>query len=165
MLLGVLVAAATAARALVLFGLLPTLSALRLSEGVNNRYKAVILWGGLRGAVTLALALAVTENASIGHQAQRFIAVLATGFVLFTLLVNGTTLRLLIRLLGLDRLSALDSSLRAQILALSRGRVVEAVKTVGAAYKFSPDLVGEVAKSYGRRSPTTAITAPWTRLR
>ena len=92
----------------MLFGLLPTLSALRLSQAVSNRYKAVILWGGLRGAVTLALALAVTENVRIGHDVQRFIAVLATGFVLFTLLVNGTTLRLLIHLLGLDRLSALD---------------------------------------------------------
>ncbi len=159
LLLGVVVVAATAARALVLFGLLPTLSALRLSQAVNNRYKAVILWGGLRGAVTLALALAVTENVSISHDVQRFIAVLATGFVLFTLLVNGTTLRLLIRLLGLDRLSALDSSLRSQILALSRGRVVEAVETVGATYKFAPDLVADVAKSYARRSPTTAITA------
>jgi len=159
LLLGVLVVAATAARALVLFGLLPTLSALRLSQAVNNRYKAVILWGGLRGAVTLALALAVTENAAISHDVQRFIAVLATGFVLFTLLVNGTTLRLLIRLLGLDRLSALDSSLRSQILALSRARVVEAVETVGDTYKFGPELVADVAKFYARHSPTTAITS------
>ncbi len=69
LLLGVLVVAATVARALVLFGLLPTLSALRLSQAVNNRFKAVILWGGLRGAVTLALALAVTENTP--HQSRR----------------------------------------------------------------------------------------------
>ena len=36
--------------------------AVGLSQRVDNRYKVVILWGGLRGAVTLALALAVTEN-------------------------------------------------------------------------------------------------------
>src|SRR5580698_4117035 len=113
-----------AARAIVLFGLLPTLSALGLSEPVNNRYKGVILWGALRGAVTLALALAVKERGLNPHD-EHFIQVLATGFVLFTLLVNGTTLRLLIRLLGLDRLSALDSTLRYQVLALSRGRVAE----------------------------------------
>ena len=38
-----------------------------------------------------------------------------TGFVLFTLFVNGTTLRLAIRLLGLDRLSARDEALRFQL--------------------------------------------------
>ncbi len=158
LLLGVLVAAATVARALVLFGLLPTLSTLRLSQAVNNRFKAVILWGGLRGAVTLALALAVTENSRISPDVQRFIAVLATGFVLFTLLVNGTTLRLLIRLLGLDRLSALDLSLRGQVLALSRGRFVHALETAGASYKLPPDLVSDVVKTYAH-PPTTLLSA------
>jgi monovalent cation:H+ antiporter, CPA1 family len=157
--LGMLVLAATVARAIVLFGLLPTLSALRLSQAVNNRHKAVILWGALRGAVTLALALAVTENPAIDPQVKRFIAVLATGFVLFTLLVNGTTLRVLIRLLGLDRLSALDSSLRYQVLALSRGRVAEAVKTAGFNYKFSTELVADVTSFYAHPLPTATLNA------
>ena len=147
-LLGVLIAAALAARAVVLFGLLPVLSGLHLSQQVNNRFKTVIVWGGLRGAVTLALALAVTENPAIGAPVQRFIAVLATGFVLFTLLVNGTTLGLLIRLLGLDRLSPLDQALRDQVLTLSRDRVADAVGTIGARYHFDQKLVGEVSKSY-----------------
>jgi monovalent cation:H+ antiporter, CPA1 family len=157
--LGMLVLAATVARAIVLFGLLPTLSALRLSQAVNNRYKTVILWGALRGAVTLALALAVTENPAIDGDVKRFIGVLATGFVLFTLLVNGTTLRLLIRLLGLDRLSALDSSLRYQVLALSRARVAEAIKTAGANYNFSSDLVADVAAFYSHPLPTATLNA------
>jgi CPA1 family monovalent cation:H+ antiporter len=157
--LGVLVAAALAARAIVLFGLLPLLSYVGLSEAVNHRYKTVILWGALRGAVTLALALFVTEKKGIGPDVQRFIAVLATGFVLFTLLVNGTTLRLLIRLLGLDRLSALDSSLRYQVLALSRGRVAEAVDLAGARYSFPADLVLDVARSFAQPPPTGYLTA------
>ena len=60
---------------------------------------------------------------------QRFIAVLATGFVFFTLIVNGLTLRPIIRALRLDRLSPFDQALRAQVLALSRQRVVQAVRT------------------------------------
>jgi CPA1 family monovalent cation:H+ antiporter len=156
--LGVLIVAAMAARGIVLFGLLPTLSALGLSQPVNNRYKAVILWGALRGAVTLALALAVTEQ-KISVQDKHFTAVLATGFVLFTLLVNGTTLRLLIHLLGLDRLSALDSSLRYQVLALSRERVAKAVKAAGASYKFPSDLVSDVARSFARTIPTAGLSA------
>ena len=148
LLLAVLVAAALLARALVLFGLLPALTALRLSQRVDNRFKTVIVWGGLRGAVTLSLALAVTENQRISPEVQRFIAVLATGFVLFTLLVNGTTLRVLIRLLGLDRLSSLDQALRDQVLALSRLRVVDSVRAIGRQYKFPDDLTEDVTRAY-----------------
>ena len=89
---------AFAARAAVLFGLLPILSALHLSRPVDAAYKLAITWGGLRGAVTLALALAVTENPHIDPPTQSLVAVLATGFVLFTLLVNGLTLRPVMRL-------------------------------------------------------------------
>jgi CPA1 family monovalent cation:H+ antiporter len=80
----VLVAAALAGRAVVLWGLMPLLSGVGLSQRVDNKYKVVILWGGLRGAVTLAASPKRTDSA----RRQRFIAVLA-GFVLFTLLVQG----------------------------------------------------------------------------
>jgi len=158
-LLGVLVAAALVARAAVLFGMLPMLSALRLSQQVSNPFKTVIVWGGLRGAVTLALALAVTENSAISPPVQRFIAVLATGFVLFTLLVNGTTLGLLIRLLGLDRLSPLDQALRDQVLTLSRDQVADAVNTIGARYHFDGKLIGEVTKAYAETASTNPDSA------
>ena len=48
------------ARAIVVFGLLPLLGLTKLGTKVSNPYKVVMLWGGLRGAVSLALALAVT---------------------------------------------------------------------------------------------------------
>src|SRR5690606_29199809 len=54
-----LTAAAMAARAIVLWGLLPGLSTLRLVQPITERYKVVILWGGLRGAVTIVLAIAI----------------------------------------------------------------------------------------------------------
>ncbi|MGH7932009.1 MAG: cation:proton antiporter [Candidatus Binataceae bacterium] len=148
LLLFVLVIAALSARALVLFGMFPVLTALRLSQNVNHRYKTVIVWGGLRGAVTLALALAVTENTRIGSDVQRFVGVLATGFVLFTLLINGTTLRVLIRILGLDRLSALDQALRDQVLALSRDRVSDTVNAIANEYKFPDYLISSVTRRH-----------------
>lgn len=43
-LLAVLVMAALVARAIVLFGMLPILSALRLSQRVDHRFNVVILW-------------------------------------------------------------------------------------------------------------------------
>jgi CPA1 family monovalent cation:H+ antiporter len=128
-----------------------------LSQQIDNKFKAVILWGGLRGAVTLALALAVTENQAIDPAVQRFIAVLATGFVLFTLLISGTTLRMLIGLLGLDRLSPFDQALRTQVLSLSRDRVAGVIRRVGRQFKFPDDLVrGLIVEYSGGSAPIAA---------
>lgn len=157
--LTVLVVAALVARALVLYVLIPILTALKLSQQIDNKFKAVILWGGLRGAVTLALALAVTENEAIDPAVQRFIAVLATGFVLFTLLISGTTLRMLIGLLGLDRLSPFDQALRTQVLSLSRDRVAGVIRRVGRQFKFPDDLVGALSAEYREGSPASVEPA------
>ena len=61
-LVAALVVAAFAARLAVLFGLLPLLSLARLTKPISTAYKLAIAWGGLRGALTLVLALSVTEN-------------------------------------------------------------------------------------------------------
>lgn len=148
LLLLVLVVAALVARAVVLWGFIPALTAMKLSQRVDHRFRAVILWGGLRGAVTLALALAVTESDRIDPAARDFIAVLATGFVLFTLVVQGPTLRMLIGVLKLNRLSPFDVALRTQVLAISHGRVAEVVRTVGRHYQFDAALVNDVALTY-----------------
>jgi len=150
-LLLVLVAATLAARAAVLFGLLPTLTALGLSQAVSTPYKLVILWGGLRGAVTLALALAVTENHFLPEDVKTFVAVLATGYVLFTLFVNGLTLRPLIRLLGIDRLSPVDSALRRQVLALSLSNVRDAVQATAKEYEIAPAVLRSATRTYDAR--------------
>ena len=64
-LLIVLIVAAFAARLGVLFLLLPILSLTRLTQPISNAYKLAIAWGGLRGALTLVLALSVTENPAL----------------------------------------------------------------------------------------------------
>ena len=61
-LLFILIVAAFAGRLAVLFLLLPMLSLARLTQPISTAYKVAIAWGGLRGALTLVLALAVTDN-------------------------------------------------------------------------------------------------------
>jgi len=150
-LLLVAIAAALASRVAVLFGLLPLLSAFRLSQRVSATYKLAITWGGLRGAVTLALALAVTENNRIDPSVRNAVAVLATGFVLFTLLVNGLTLRPVIRLLKLDRLSPLNEALRNKVLALSLADVRDALAETASQYAIPPDVVRSATEPVDRR--------------
>ena len=147
-LLAVLVAAAFAARILVLFVLMPPLEYLKLTQPISTAYKLAMAWGGLRGALTLVLALAVTENRALDPQIQRFVAVLATGLVLFTLFVNGTTLRLVIALLGLDRLSPRNEVLRDRILALSYAEVCDAVRRLAEAHALAPTTVEQIVEPY-----------------
>ena len=84
-LIGVVIMAATAARLFMLYLVLPLLTALKLSPRVDRPYRVAILWGGLHGAVTLALALAVTENLRVPVSIKREVGILATGFTLYTL--------------------------------------------------------------------------------
>ena len=143
-LLALLVITALAARAVVLYGLLPWLSALNLTEPVETPYKTVILWGGLRGAVTMVLALSVSQNAFVPPAMQEFVAVLAIGYVLFTLFIGAPTLRPLLKLLGLDKLSATELALRNRVMELSRALIREQVSDVARDYGFAPELVGKV---------------------
>ena len=151
LLIGVVVAAATAARLFMLYGVLPMLTALRLSPRVDRPYRVAILWGGLRGAVTLALALAVTENVRVPADIQREVGILATGFTLFTLLVQGTTLRWMISLLGLDKLSRLDRALSNQVIAVALENVREEVSNTSRRHELTRDIVRSEAKSFAER--------------
>ena len=146
--LAVMVVAALLARAVVLFLLMPTLSAVRLAEGVSTPHKLVLLWGAMRGAVTLAMALSVIENPLVPHEDARLVAVLATGFVLFTLFVNAPTLRPLIRLLHLDRLSVVEAALRDRILAVSGTNVRQSLASLAGEFGI-PETAIETTLSSG----------------
>ena len=144
-LLLILVLAALVARAFVLYGLLPLLIQVKLTEPVGGGHKAVILWGGLRGAVTMVLALSVSENPAVPSDVQDFVALLAIGYVLFTLFVAAPSLRPMMRLLGLDRLDPTELALRDRVMALSQVQIREQIAAVGRDYGFSPELVARVA--------------------
>jgi CPA1 family monovalent cation:H+ antiporter len=150
-LVAAVVGASIAARAAVLFLLMPLLTLMRLSPRVEPAFRAAILWGGLRGALTLALALAVTESVRVPLEAKRLVGILATGFTLFTLLVQGTTLRWVIRRLGLDRLSPIDQALSDQVVAVALQIVREDVARTTENYDLSRAIVRAEAKRFAER--------------
>ncbi|WP_417669437.1 cation:proton antiporter [Roseibium sp.] len=159
LLLLVLVVAALAARAVVIFALLPVLSTLRMGEAVNTKFKTVILWGGMRGAVTLTLALSVSEHVALSDEISSFVTKLATGFVLFTLLVYGTSLKPLIRLLGLNQLTSRDKALRTQFLSLVLSDVRQEVETAARDYNISHEVSGKISERYRERAKAAAIAS------
>jgi CPA1 family monovalent cation:H+ antiporter len=118
------------ARIIVVFGMLPALEASRLVQPVDRRYKVILVWGGLRGAVTIVLAMVAASDGRLSSDVREFAAVLATLFVLFTLFVNATTLGLVMRVLGLDRLTRLELALRDRVLALSRINVTHHLQQI-----------------------------------
>lgn len=158
-LLVVVIVAATAARAAILLGLLPVLSAMRLSPVVERPYRVAILWGGLRGAVTLALALAVTESLRVPIEVKRLVGILATGYVLFTLIVQGTTLRSVIGWLGLDRLSPIDEALSRQVVAVALQNVREDVAETSKNHELTHEIVRSEAKQFGERLESSVKAA------
>jgi monovalent cation:H+ antiporter, CPA1 family len=84
--------AVLAARAIVVYGLSWITN--RATEPISMKWQHVLNWGGLRGAICLALALSLPE--SFGRDAE-LLRLMAFGVVLFTLLVQATTMAPLIR--------------------------------------------------------------------
>ncbi len=147
-LLVALVVAAFVSRLAVLFLLLPLLSLARLMKPISTAYKIAIAWGGLRGALTLVLALSVTETPGVSTSVREFVAVLATGLVFFTLLVNGSTLRLVIRAFGLDRLSPTDQVLRDRVLEVSYADAVALIRKAAEDHTFEKEATAAALAPY-----------------
>jgi CPA1 family monovalent cation:H+ antiporter len=88
--------AALVARAVVIYGLGWVNN--RVFEPIPRDWLHVMNWGGLRGAIALALALSIP--AAAGPDREK-VQVMAFGVVLFTLLVQSTTMGALLRRLGI----------------------------------------------------------------
>ena len=116
------------ARALVVYGMLPLLEKARLVQPIDGRYKAILLWGGLRVAVTIVLALVAAGDARLPVQVREFVAVLATLFVLVTLFINAPSLRLLMRFFELNKLSRTEAAVGDRVVELSRANAARQMR-------------------------------------
>lgn len=76
----------------------------RIGIGINREKAIVLWWGGLRGAVSLALALTVAADDLIPKALGGHILFLCAGIVVLTILINGSTMGLVLKLLGLNSL-------------------------------------------------------------
>ena len=102
--LGITLVAILLARAMVVFGLTLLVNAVQRQNRIGWRFQVVSFWGGLRGAVCLALALSFDPQ----FPNRDFIVLLTLGVALSTLLLPGTTIAWLLHRLSLDQPSVFD---------------------------------------------------------
>jgi CPA1 family monovalent cation:H+ antiporter len=77
----------------------------RTSDPIPHKWLHVISWSGLRGAISLALALSLPMTLGSGRET---LLAMTFGVVLFTLLIQSTTMQPLIRWLGIITRSSLQ---------------------------------------------------------
>ncbi|MDH3292948.1 MAG: Na+/H+ antiporter [Acidimicrobiia bacterium] len=81
------------------------------SRRVPGPYRNVMIWAGLRGAISLALVLTV-DNTIFDDETVTTLQIMTYGVVLFTLLIQGTTISVFMERLGLT--SKIDTELTQQ---------------------------------------------------
>jgi Na+:H+ antiporter len=79
------IGAATVARTLVVYGLLPAFTLIPVFKKVDSKFKNVLMWGGLRGAVSLSLALSIPVEVEGWYTIQSIVY----GVVIFTLFIQA----------------------------------------------------------------------------
>ncbi|MFW2367832.1 MAG: cation:proton antiporter [Desulforhopalus sp.] len=81
------------ARLIVVYGLTPLTNRIAPGAHVANSDKAVMFWGGLRGAIPLALALGLPAD----FEHRTIVIDLTLGTVLLSLVIQGTTISTLLK--------------------------------------------------------------------
>jgi monovalent cation:H+ antiporter, CPA1 family len=97
---------------------------------IPSRWQAVLVWGGLRGSLALALALSIPITSGVGvlFPNRDLILVMTFGVILFSLLVQGLTMQPLLARLGLiDRRDRQDEY---ETIAARKGMLAAALNEV-----------------------------------
>lgn len=136
---------ALVARGISIFGLFPFVNRLPNIETVDWRNQTVIAWGGLRGALSLVLALSLP----VSYEYRELIIALTFGVVLFSLIVQGLTLEPMIRMLGLQRATVPEIYVRDESMLSAKSRARERLSEMRSQGMFSASVTAELERSYG----------------
>jgi monovalent cation:H+ antiporter, CPA1 family len=97
--IAIAILAVAISRPLAIFPVMPLVTRLTRLPEISRQNELVLVWGGLRGGVALALALSIPD--ALPEQ-ETFVAMTAA-VVVAGLLINATTIEALVRYLGLHR--------------------------------------------------------------
>lgn len=131
-------------RAVVVFGMIPAVNRIPGQRLIDKAYQAILYWGGLRGAVAVALAISLPATFAFRWQ----IIDLAFGITLFTLLVNGTTMSWLMRRLKFDKPSPVVGYVESYVNVLAKKAAVERLSAENQSSLASPEVKARVHAQY-----------------
>lgn len=125
-----------------------------LNNSLSNKniplsWTHIINWGGIRGALPIALALSLPENGSFAFRGE--IISLTIGVVLMSLLINGLTIKRMIRWFKIDEptlLEKIQSSIAGTIAATKSRKYIKTLNVLGEISKISEQ---EVDKRYKKQ--------------
>lgn len=116
--------------------------------GMPERH--IMWWGGLKGSLAIAMALSIPESIP----GRDMLLAMTVGVVIFTLLINASTIRPLMRLLGMDKLDGYEKAeLNTGLRRVEQGAliVLAGFKNVGVlskgAYHRISDEIHQLVKS------------------
>jgi len=131
------------ARAIIVYGLS------WLGRDIPLKWRHVLFWGGLRGAISLALALSLPL--ALGYQVRSTLQNLAFGVVLFSILVQGLTMEPLVRKLGLTKRSEMQEEYERRharaVAARSAYNHIEKMHREGLISHHSWELISPILKN------------------
>lgn len=130
-------------RAIVVYGLIPLVGRLPGAQAVSLPFQSIMYWGGLRGAIALAIILSLPEF----EYTQMFTAVVI-GAVLFTLLVQGTTVEPLMKKLGLDQAPLWDRLAETETRLGASRRARERIPELTEGGLFSGPIAQRISQNY-----------------
>ncbi|ERN41380.1 NhaP-type Na+/H+ and K+/H+ antiporter [Rubidibacter lacunae KORDI 51-2] len=142
--LGLTLVAILVARAIVVFGLTNLVNLFQPAP-ISLPYQMISFWGGLRGAVCLALALSLEAE----FPNRDLIVLLTLGVAFFTIMIPGTTVGPLIRSFKLDRPSEVDL-IRQAIASVSARQTAfeETRKAIAESAFVKADIATQFEQSY-----------------
>jgi CPA1 family monovalent cation:H+ antiporter len=139
------VVAMLVSRAVVIYGLVPMTSKLPGSEPIERSYQTVMYWGGLRGGIALAISLSLPETV----ESKGLFITIATGAVLFTLVVQGLTIERVVRHYRLHIPPLSDRMARLEGLIAGKLRTLDEIPTLQAGGLFPPRVAADARKRVG----------------
>ncbi len=109
-------------RGLIVLVLFPVMK--RIGYGVSKQDALVLWWGGLRGVIGLAMALIIAESSLPSFIKEPFLFITA-GIVLLTSLINATTIKALVKGLGLTKITVARAAVITHAMENLRGSAEE----------------------------------------
>jgi CPA1 family monovalent cation:H+ antiporter len=141
--LGCVIAGMLLSRAVIVYGLTPLVDLTSRNKIFLKGYKPVLFWGGLRGAVALAIVLSLPrfgQNVLLEN--------LVIGAVLFTLFVEGLTIEPLVKLLGLNKPPLTDQYILHEHRLMAKEKAYERISGFLSSTVFSAKVADRLKTRY-----------------